>query len=106
MDKEYYDNKEITVYWWNMGSKTLDYRGSYEGYLKLKGVKIVPTTENENYKYPNYHFDIPLFTCRVTLDTSGDYAQCCNEAIKIFLTLMGDKAKLISPKGDYFINWR
>ncbi len=101
MDKEYYANKEIQVYWWNMGRKTLDYRGSYEGFLKKKNITITKTLKGT---CAGYHYYISLSTTEATLDAIGDYAQCCNEAIKIFLTLMGDKAKLVTPKGEYFIN--
>jgi hypothetical protein len=28
MDKTYWENKEIKVFWWNFGKKTLDFKGS------------------------------------------------------------------------------
>jgi hypothetical protein len=103
MDKKGFENKQIIIYWWNMGKKTLDYRGTYKGFLKQKGIKVRSITKN-NAKYLRFY--ISVGSSRATLDTYDfDYLRCCDDAIKIFLTLMGDKAKLITPYREYSLNW-
>ena len=104
MDKKYWENKEITVHWWNMGSKVLDYKGTYKGYLEKKGIRVRGVTSNS---VKGFRFTIPLSSCEATLNIyNSNYAQCCDEAIKIFLSLLGDKAKFVSYNREFFINWR
>jgi hypothetical protein len=96
------EKQQITVYWWNFG-KTLDFKGSYKDYLQQRNIKVRHTsTRDANY----LRFKISVGSSRVILDVYGeDYASSFNEAIKIFLTLMGDKAKLITPHREFNINW-
>jgi len=37
--KKHIEGRFITVHWWNMGHKTLDYSGTYGGLMKEKGIK-------------------------------------------------------------------
>ena len=39
-EKTRVENQIIYVYWWNFGKKTIDYQGSYAGYLKKKDIKV------------------------------------------------------------------
>ncbi len=104
MNKTDYEQQQISVYWWNGGTKTLDYKGTYKGFLEEKGITVKPVISN---KVKGWHFDIPLAFSKATLDTfDTDYSQCCNDAIKIFLTLLGDKSKFNTPRFEYFVNWR
>jgi hypothetical protein len=103
MDRKYWENKEITVHWWNCGSKTLDYKGTYKGYMKLKGIKVSTLKRNIS---EGYRFLIPLSPpCKATLETCGDFSRCCDEAIQIFITLLGDKSTLETPRRTYKIHW-
>ena len=95
--------KEITVYWWNCGKKTLDFRGTYKGFFMKRDIRVTDIVSNG---VKGFHFDIPLAFSKATYDTyDTDYSRCCDDAIKIFLTLMGDKAKLISGR-EFYINWK
>jgi hypothetical protein len=103
MDKKYWENREITVYWWNMGTKTLDYRGPYKGFLKLKGIKVRAITRNGT---GGFRFTIPLLSTKAILDTyTSDYYRACDQAIEVFLTLLGDKTKFIGLNREFNINW-
>jgi hypothetical protein len=107
MDKKYWENQEITVYWWNMGKKTLDYRGTYKGFLEAKDIKVFNISKNIGKNgIKGNRFLIPLASCVATLDSfSSDYFQGCDDAIKIFLTLLGDRTKFITPRREFNINW-
>lgn len=103
MDKEYWEQKEIVVYWWNFGKKTLDYRGTYKGFLDNKGIKV---RAFQRRGFWGWHFKVSVGSCTVTLETpQADYAQSCDDVIKIFLSIMGDKATLETTRRKYLINW-
>jgi len=90
----------ITVYWWNFGKKTLDYKGSYEGFFKERGIKAIKISNN------NYNFKINTANTSTILKSYGSERECYNEAIKLFLTLLGDKSVLIDENGiDFKVNW-
>ena len=63
MEREYWEQKEVSVYWWNGGTRTLDYKGDYKGFLEKKNITV---QEVESHKW---HFVIPLAFTRATLDT-------------------------------------
>lgn len=99
MDRKYWEEKEIQVYWWNFGKRTLDYKGTYKGFLEARGIAIEELKEN------HFRFQMSLSGGKVTLDTTGGYCHGADEAIRIFLTLLGDKATFSGPTGRYRINW-
>lgn len=42
----------------------------------------------------------------MTIDEYGpDYMSGCDDIIKAYLLLMGDKAKLVTPRREFNINW-
>lgn len=99
--------KTICIYWWNMGEKTLDYVGTYEGYFKKRGFRVA------RFRHPEQK---DVFGVRVKLSTSssivrlvsfGSNVDCFDDVIKLYLTLMGDKAVLENGYGrEYNINYR
>jgi len=109
MDKEKDEQKELSIHWWNMGSKTLDFKGTYKDYLLKKKIKVREITNKFQKDIKGYRFSIPLSSCSATLDIFdyNDYIRCCDEAIKIFLSLLGDKTIFNNGYGrTYKINWR
>ena len=101
MDRQYWENKPITVYWWNFGRKTLDYKGTYKGLLDAKDIKVTEITRGPS---KGFHFIIPFFSGEATLDTFGsNYGQCCDEAIKLFFSLLGDRVK-VEGNHIYYVN--
>lgn len=102
MDKKYFEKQIIITYWWNYGKKTMDFQGTYKDYLKAKDIRVKPITING---VKGYQFSF-LDPVRTTLKLfNPDYSQSCDEVIKVFLTLMGDKAKLLGYRREYNINW-
>ena len=95
------EKQEITVYWWNLGVKTLDYKGSYEGFLREKGIKV----SKLHCKAVGWMFKVQLSSTEVRLKTFSNLEQAMDEAIKVFLTLLGDRATLKTPRRRYNLNW-
>jgi len=101
VDRKYWENRGMSVYWWNGGKRTLDYIGTYKGFLESKAIvasQIEGTPES-------WHFEIPLASSKATLDTHGDFGRCADEAIQIFLTLLGDKTTFSGSRAIYKIHW-
>ena len=97
--------KTITIYWWSMGKKTLDFKGTYKDYFKERGIHI------RSVKHPNQDtiglsFTISLSSSRVSLSRyySRDLTPF-DEAIKVYLVLMGDRARFFNGYGrEYNLN--
>ncbi len=107
MDKQEGEQKNISIYWWNMGNKTLDFKGTIKDYLIKKDIKVTRITNKYDKDIKGYRFRIPLGSCSATLDIfDQNYIRCVNEAIKIFHSLLGDKTLYHSPYRTYKINWR
>ena len=102
MDKKYWENKSITVYWWNYSKKTLDFQGTYKEFLKKKDIKVRQNKGTNGYKFT---FDIGSSRVVYDIYSVTDYFKVCDEVIKLFLTLIGDKSKLITERNEYKINW-
>ena len=104
--------KSITIYWWNMGKKKLDYKGNYEGYFKKKDItfkvgekKITNTT----HKFLDFKIPCGSHTIKLRAYWSGsdwDFKENCDKALILFLTLLGDKTLFSSQMREYKINWR
>ena len=108
MNKQESEQKEISIHWWNMGTKTLDFKGTYKDYLEKKDIKVGTIKHPFAKDTKGYKFTIPLSSCTVKLEIFGsDYAANCDEAIKVFLTLLGDKSIFNNGYGREFkLNWR
>jgi hypothetical protein len=94
------DDDQIVIYWWNMGKKTLDYKGSYKEYLTQKGIKC-----GEILGRQGWWFRIPLVGAKADLEIQGNWREGCDAAIRVFLTLLGDRATLYTSRRKYCINW-
>ena len=104
MDKREIDTQKITVYWWNFGTKTLDFKGTYKDYFKRRGIKVVPFIRRGFY---GYRFSVCIGSEKIILEAPrNEYRGSCDNIIKMFLTVMGDKSKLLTQYNEYFINWR
>ena len=92
--------REIRIYWWNFGSKQLDFLGTYKEWFEKNKIII------RNYKnkvifsgsFGNMEFRISL---------SKDYEHSFNQIIKLCLMYLGDKAQLFDGfNREYKVNWR
>ena len=76
----------IEVWWWNMGRKQLDFRGTYADYFKKIGavMRCSPT---------GYIYRIATSSDLVRGSTTDpNPIRALDNAIILFLTLMGDRA--------------
>ena len=112
MELKQAEEKEISIYWWNMGKKELDFKGTYKDFLKKKSVKITNITFPRDKKIKGLRFKYPLNTITFTID-SYDVSNAYNIVntfdfvIKTYLTYLGDKTILNNGYGkEYKINWR
>lgn len=99
-------NHSISTYWWNNGSKKCDFKGTYEEFFKKKNITITEITHTLDPHPKGLQLTIPLSTTK-TIHQSFDtcYETVFNDAIRIYLTLLGDKA-LLETRNRYFrINW-
>lgn len=107
MNKEEIENKRIKTFWWNSGKKTKDFEGTYKEYLKEKGIKTRKITHKERKHIKGTRFTIELYTTIVKIDFfEPDNEGMYIKAIKTFMTLLGDKALLVTEgRREYKINW-
>jgi len=94
------EKKGISIYWWNFGRKTLDYKGPLKDYLRDKGI----TSRRVKNRF---RFKIPLCSTRAVLESGRtDYAGAASDAIQVFLLLLGAKTRYTDPYGrKHRINW-
>jgi len=111
MDKEKSENQKITIHWWNFGTKTLDFKGTYKDYLLKRGITVKDIVHPNAKDSKGWRFIVSTSNTTATLDIYGsDYAGACDEVIKVFLTIMGDKATFSPDRRDarlgaFHINW-
>jgi hypothetical protein len=95
----------IDIYWWNMGSRKLDYSGPISGYLDKRNIRV-RRLSRPNTLPPCWKFNIPVSSSTVEFITyDSDFYAAATTAIQLFLTLMGDKA-LIKGRCNRGVNWR
>ncbi len=99
MDKEYWEKQHVEVRWNNMGTWTRDYKGTLKGFLEKKSIKVTEVDSR------HYQFRIPLSSCTATLDIFDEYYRAADEAILIFLTLLGDRSTFVSGNRIYHVKW-
>lgn len=93
-------NREIATYWWNFGSKTKDFEGTYKQWFDKHKITIRQTKLRLIYKgsFGSMDFRIEL---------TKDYVHGFNHIIKLCHVYLGDKALLIDGfNRQYKINWR
>lgn len=93
--------RQITIHWWNMGTKQLDYSGTYKDWFENRKIKITEYNNKISFtgtiggmefklKYRNF-----------------DYEHLFNQVIKLYMVYMGDKAQLTDGFNRvYKMNWR
>lgn len=106
MRREEAEGKNIRVYWWNFGKKTLEFKGTYGEYFTKRDIKVTDITHPFDILIHGWRFEVSTSSTTITIDEYGpDYLEGCNDIIKAFLLLTGDKAKLITPNKEFNINW-
>ena len=106
MDKNEAANQHVTISWWNFGKKTLDYKGTYQGYLDKRDIKVEDIVHPNDKDYKGLRFKISVSSATCTFDIFDiNYERCYFEAIKIFLSMMGDKTQIITNRWEQKVNW-
>ena len=97
---------KIKIYWWNFGSKTLEFNGELDEYLKQKDIFI----EKTNYTIDNiikdsysikFNIGGAFFEIR---DNYSNYEKVAIDTIKLFLMRLGDKALIEYKNQRIYIN--
>ena len=89
----------ITIYWWNFGSKTLDFKGNLKDYLQKRNIKYRKTKEG------NYKFKFTIGRTKVE-SIQSDFDGGAFTVIKLFLTALGDKTSIEMGGRKQKLNWR
>jgi hypothetical protein len=104
-DKKEKENTPIKIYWWNMGHKTLDYKGTIKEYLIKRDIRVHQIKDPYDTT-KGYRFKIRVGSPHVIFDGfNRSYEDLAIDAIKIRLMLMGDKARIDTESRSYNINW-
>lgn len=108
MDKKQAEQRDIIIWWWNFGKKTLDFKGTYKDYLIKRNIKVRKIKHPINKKVEGYRFNIPVGSSIINFDSfDSDYINCLTNAIKQFLTYLGDRTMFIDGYNrEYKLNWR
>lgn len=106
MKNDEIENMNISVYWWNMGKKTLEFKGPYKNYLLNQGISVTDITHPSQKDISGWRFTVSMSSTTITIDSyDPDYMRGCDDIIRSFLLIMGDKARLVTPRREYNINW-
>lgn len=103
--------KPITIYWWNFGKKTLDFKGPYKDFFKDKDIKISKISKKAGEKFlvdvKGLRFKIPVGGATIDLKILGSswIINDLDSAIKLFLTYLGDKTRFEGYNRIYKLNW-
>jgi hypothetical protein len=93
------------IYWWNMGNKKLEHRGSVQEYFTSRSITVRRILSPSKEMY-GFRFKISCSSCSVTLDTFQTLERAAMDAIKLYLSMMGDKSTVKVGYIYYKINWR
>jgi hypothetical protein len=100
MEKEEALQKKIIIYWWNMGSKKLDFQGTYKEWFEKNDIKCVALSSH-------LHFSGTFGNMKFTMKLGKNYQHAFNQIIKLCLMYLGDKALLYDGfNREHKINWR
>ena len=81
------------LFWWNMGRKTLSYKGDLKGLLASQKIKFrVRKTEND-YIF-KYYFSSPYGIKFTTTGSLNDFESLAKQFVQMELVRMGDKSML------------
>lgn len=107
MNRQEAEQREIIIYWWNLGTKQLDFKGTYKDFLKQKGIKISSISYPRDKKLKGLRFKLSLSTIFTIDSYDNDIINAFNIAITTYLNYLGDKALFTDGYGrKYTINWK
>jgi len=92
---------DVTAYWWNMRSKTLDFSGNLYDLLIKKGISIKKVKDKTRPELDCYVFSTRN---RISYKCYGDIFDGAFTAIKLHYAYMGDKAMVNVCGRSFTIN--
>ena len=81
------------LYWWNMGTKTLSFKGQLKDLLKEQNITFRKSKTDSEGIY-NIHFKSAYGVSFKTKTTIYDFPHIAKQFIQMELVRMGDKSKL------------
>ena len=90
-----FKKSDLTIHWWNFGSKTLDFQGTAEEYLKRENVKYsFKSIKDEHLDFERIKFKASMSVGSMNFKFDGyDPNDLIRMAINIRLTYLGDKSQ-------------
>jgi len=96
----------ISIYWWNLGTKTLDFKGDINEFVKQKNFKISKIKHKKFPEIKGYKIKFNMSSSNYTIETYNDLEDSLSIAIRSYLEHLGDKSIFRDTKGrEYKINW-
>lgn len=84
----------ITIYWWNMGDKTIDFKGSLGNCLVDKKISFKKVTHPELKHITGYKFSYKQGSSTMTYLSYDAFENSAILLISMQLIALGDKARL------------
>ena len=102
-----FENSDLTIYWWNFGRKTLDFKGVVKDYLKRENIKYkISTKKDEHFNFEQLYFKVSMSVGSMNFSFNGyDLEDLIRMCINIRLTYLGDKSKFILNGRERTINF-
>lgn len=101
-----FDKVTSEIFWWNMGKRKLDHRGTATEYLNKRDIKVSAITRKDYPDVKGFRFKIAVSSVTITADVYSDATRAAHEACKLFLSAMGDKALCKTGYLTTQVNWR
>ena len=86
-------NAYCELHWWNMGQKTLSYKGNLKGLLKSQHITYTRRETGHDGLYM-YYFKIPTGIRFEARGTKQDFRTFAKQMVQMELVRMGDKSQL------------
>ena len=97
--------QNITIHWWNMGTKTLDCDCTVKEYLNKHGMKFRKII-NEDGLIVGYNFKYSYGSSTINYKYMGEFNYVMKILIVLNLTYLGDRAKIKYDRWDLNVNKR
>jgi hypothetical protein len=81
------------LHWWNMGKKTVSFKGTLDELLRYQGVTFTTRKTDKEGLY-NFHFKSSYGISYKVRNTISDFKHSAKQFIQMELVRMGDKSQL------------
>ena len=104
---EDFKKQNLIIYWWNFGSKTLDFKGTVYEYLKNQNINYTISAKKDNdFDFEKLVFKVKMSVGSMNYNFTGyDLDDLIRMSINIRLSYLGDKSKYILGTRTRTINF-